>query len=455
MNLNTSESQNIEFKQIFKDEYIKTISAFANSDGGKLYIGVTDNGEVVGIGNAKKLLEDIPNKVRDIIGILVDVNLFIDKEKEYLEISTQSYPSAISYKGSYYYRSGSSTQELKGYALERFLLKKQGLHWDSVVVPNTSMQDIDSRSIELFISKAIRSKRMDENDIPQNSLELLDKLRLIEKGELKRAGLLLFAKDSQRFFTGAYTKIAYFQDSADILYQDVCEGNLVEQADKVIDLLFTKYLKALISYEGMQRVEEFDYEPSALREVVYNAIVHKDYSSGVPIQIGVFKNKLFVYNSGQLPDLWTLENITSSHRSQPYNPNIANTFFKMGLIESWGRGVEKVIKASKIYNGTEPIFTWDNGLNVEFVSKYPKQKDEKLGDRVGKKVGDRVGDNLTDNQNKILEQMRLNPKISAKDLSKIVGIASRNIEENIKKLKDMDVIQRIGSAKGGYWELLK
>ncbi len=448
MNLNTSESQTTEFKQLWKDDYIKTISAFANSDGGKLYVGVDDDGEIVGIENAKKLLEDIPNKVRDIIGILVDVNLHVEGKREYLEIVTQSYPSAISYKGSYYYRSGSSTQELKGLALERFLLKKQGVHWDSVVVPNATLKDIDSRSIELFISKATKAKRMDADDIPQDTLELLDKLRLVEKGELKRAGVLLFAKDPQRFFTGAYTKIAFFEDSADILYQDVCEGSLVEQANRVVDLLFTKYLKALISYEGMQRVEEFDYEPSALREVIYNALVHKDYSSGVPIQIGVFKDKLFIYNSGQLPDLWTIENITSSHRSQPHNPDIANTFFKMGLIESWGRGIEKVIKASKAYNGIVPIFTWDNGLNVEFKSRYPKQKDEKLGEKDLEKDLEK---SLNESQRKIIQNMRKNPKITQVELSKIVGINEKNIRNNIKKLKDMGVLQRVGGAKGGHW----
>ena len=443
MNLNINESQTIEFKQLWKDEYIKTISAFANSDGGKLYVGVDDAGDVVGIENAKKLLVDIPNKARDIIGILVDVNLLVDDDKEYLEINTQSHFSAISYKGSYYYRSGSSTQELKGYALERFLLKKQGVHWDGVVVPNATLKDIDSRSVELFISKAIKSKRMDADDIPQNQEELLDKLRLIEKGEIKRAGVLLFAKDPQKFFTGAYTKIAFFEDSADILYQDVCEGSLVEQADRVVDLLFTKYLKALISYEGMQRVEEFDYEPSALREIIYNALVHKDYSSGIPIQIGVFKDKLFIYNSGQLPEHWTIENITSSHRSQPHNPDIANTFFKMGLIESWGRGVEKVIKASMAYNTTTPTFTWDNGLNVEFISRYPKQKDEKLGESSPKsspKTGEKIMDMISQNNTVTTEQM-----------AEALDISKRAILKQIAKLKEQGLLQRIGPAKGGHW----
>ncbi len=453
--IDLQESQNIEFKQSWRDEYIKWICAFANSDGGKLYIGIDDKTHIVGIDNAKKLLEDIPNKVRDILGLIVDVNLHIASDKEYLEIVTDKYPYPVSYKGSYYYRSGSSTQELKGVALDKFILGKQGIHWDSVPIPNTDIKDLDNRSFEIFVNKAIRSKRIDEQDIPQNYEELLDKLRLVENGYIKRAGWLLFAKDPQKYFTGAYVKIAFFESASEILYQDVCEGSLFMQVEKVIDLIFSKYLKALISYEGVQRVEEFPYEPSALREIIHNAIVHKDYSSGVPIQIGVFKDKLFVYNSGQLPENWTLKTITTSHRSQPYNPDIANVFFKAGLIESWGRGIEKVIDASKKYNGTTPLFSWDNGLNVEFYSKYPNGEElESSTKRPSKDLVKDLEKSLNQSQIKIMKLIDANPNITQSELSKEIGINDKNIRNNIKKLKDLGLLKRIGPAKGGYWEII-
>ena len=106
-----------------EDEYIKWLSAFGNTDGGKLYIGVDDDGEIKGIDNAKNFLKIYQTKLRDILGIMVDVNLLQDEDKEYIEIITDKYPYPISYKGSYYYRSGSTTQELKGVALDKFYLK--------------------------------------------------------------------------------------------------------------------------------------------------------------------------------------------------------------------------------------------------------------------------------------------------------------------------------------------
>lgn len=103
-----TERQNIEWKEIWKDDYLAWICGFANAQGGKLYIGMNDSGEVVGVKNAKKLLEDLPNKIRDAMGIIVNVNLLNESTFEYIEIEVPPYPIAIYCKGSYYYRSGST-----------------------------------------------------------------------------------------------------------------------------------------------------------------------------------------------------------------------------------------------------------------------------------------------------------------------------------------------------------
>lgn len=135
-----TESQNIEYKTSWRDDYIKWISGFANAQGGTLVIGKDDAGAVVGLPDAKKLLEDIPNKVRDILGIIVDVNLKKAAGCQYIEIDVAPYPYPVSYKGQYHYRTGSTKQELKGAALDRFLLAKQGKHWDSVPVPHIAIE---------------------------------------------------------------------------------------------------------------------------------------------------------------------------------------------------------------------------------------------------------------------------------------------------------------------------
>ena len=330
-----TESQNIEFKESWRDEYQKWICGFANAQGGILYVGVKDNGEVCGVQDAKKLMEDIPNKVRDMMGILVDVNLKEKDEKQYLEIVTEAYPYPISFRGKYYQRSGVTNQELKGAALDRFMLRKQGKTWDGVPVPYLKAEDLDNATFDLFRKYAKRSGRMEETDLMDDNHGLLEKLRLYEGSYLKRAAALLFHPDPEQYVTGAFVKVGFFREGMDL------------EIVKLMDLLCTKYMKAIITYEGLQRIETLPMPREALREALLNACINKDYAEPSPIQIRVYENKLEIINGGVLPEGWTVETLLSSHRSMPYNPDIANTFFRAGEIEAWGRGIERIITAPR------------------------------------------------------------------------------------------------------------
>ncbi|MGY6741677.1 MAG: AlbA family DNA-binding domain-containing protein [Cecembia sp.] len=153
----TSESQNIEFKVSWRDEYLKWICGFANAHGGTIFIGKDDTGDVVDLKDAKKQLEEIPNKVRDTLGILVDVNLHQTDQGKYIEIVVEQHPYPVNYKGQYHYRSGSTKQELKGAALDKFLLQKKGKKWDGVPVPNVSTIDLKQETFDFFRKRAFRS----------------------------------------------------------------------------------------------------------------------------------------------------------------------------------------------------------------------------------------------------------------------------------------------------------
>lgn len=148
----TSESQNIEFKVTWKDEYLKWICGFANAFGGTIFIGKDDTGNVVDLKDAKKLLEEIPNKVKDTLGIIVDVNLHQTDKGKFIEILIEQYPYPVNYKGQYHYRSGSTKQELKGAALDKFLLQKKGKRWDGVPVPNVSINNLKQEAFDFFVN---------------------------------------------------------------------------------------------------------------------------------------------------------------------------------------------------------------------------------------------------------------------------------------------------------------
>ncbi|SEO13910.1 ATP-dependent DNA helicase RecG [bacterium A37T11] len=362
-----AESQYVEYKSSWRDEYLKWICGFANAHGGRIYIGMDDGGKVVGLADAAKLLEDIPNKVRDILGIIVDVNLHKTAEGDYIEISVDAHPNPVDYKGQYHYRSGSTKQELKGAALDRFLLQKKGKRWDGVPVPNVTVDDLKQETFDFFRKRGVRSQRLDEESLNDGNEHLLANLELLENKYLKRAALLLFHPRPEKFVTGAYIKIGYFESDADLIFQDEVHGNLFEQIEKAMDLLFTKYIKAIISYEGIHRVETYEYPKEAVREALLNALAHKMYEGFVPIQISVYSDKIMMWNQGHMPDNWTMEKLLAKHPSVPYNPDIANAFFRSGYIEAWGRGFTKMTGQCIQAGLPEPLYDYDmSGFWVVF-----------------------------------------------------------------------------------------
>ena len=393
----------------------------------------------------RRLLQEIPNKVRDILGIVVDVNLRTVSGKDTLEIVVEPYPYPVSYKGEYHVRSGSTKQELKGAALDRFLLRKQGRTWDGVPVPHVATKELSKPAIDTFRKLARQSQRLDSAVLRESTLRLIEKLHLLDGKYLKRAAVLLFHPDPERFVTGAFVKIGFFRTNADLLYHDEIHGDLFTQVDKTMDLLLTKYLKAGISYRGIQRVETFPVPEDALREAVLNAVIHKDYACGAPIQVSVYDDTLMLWNPGELPQNWTVAKLKGKHASHPFNPDVANAFFRAGQIETWGRGIERMFTACRIAGSPLPALRYEHtGLWVEFVfAKSPAISPQEAREQTREKT-----------REKILSLMRETPDISTQAMASAIGLSRKGVEWQVRKLKQAGVVRRVGPDKGGHWEIL-
>ena len=210
----------MECKQSWYEDHLKWVCGFANALGGKIYIGKDDHGNIVGIDNVKILMESIPKKVKNLLGIVCDINVLEDNGKEYIEIVVQPYSVPVSLRGRYYYRSGSVKTELTGIELNEFLLKRAGKTWDDVIVDEAVIEDIEDLSIARFLNDANKSDRMPASN-GLNNQELLEKLRLIENGKIKRGLLILFGKDPNKFYPNVAVQIGRFgKDDADLLFQE-------------------------------------------------------------------------------------------------------------------------------------------------------------------------------------------------------------------------------------------
>jgi ATP-dependent DNA helicase RecG len=437
------ETQNIEYKSVWKDEYLKWICGFANAQGGTLYIGKDDNGNVVGVKNAKKLLEELPNKITTILGIVAAVNLHETPEGEYIEIEVEPHPNPVNYKGEYHFRSGSTKQELKGAALDKFLLQKYGRKWDCVPIPTVSISDLKQETINFFKERGIDSNRLDEKCRKDTPEQLLENLNLFENGLLKRAALLLFHPDPEKFVTGAYVKIGYFRTNTDLRYQDDIHGNLFEQVEKTMELLLTKYTRALISYDGLHRIETYEYPKEALREALLNAVTHKEYSGGAPIQIRVYDDKIMIWNEGRLPEDWTIEKLLQNHSSRPNNPDIANAFFRSGYVESWGRGISKIEEQCVAAGLPAPQFTpQGSDFWVTFRKDiYNKEDLSKLG--------------LSERQIKAVLYVKEKGRITNSKYQELNNISRRTATDELAELTNkFGMFKNTGYGAGSFYELI-
>ena len=472
------ENQTLEWKQTWHDDYMKWLCAFANTDGGTLEIGKDDKGAVVPLDNPGELLEQLPNKIRQALGIVAAVRLAGTKRAPFVSISVPKYPNPISYRGHYYRRSGSTTQEITGNALSEFILAAHGKTWDAMPLPRVKMDDLDPLAFRDFRRKAIASERLSASDMKTDNGALLESLLLTDGGQLTRAAALLFHERPERIILGSFVKIGFFEENSDLRYQDEINSALVTQPDKVVETLYLKFFKALISYEGIQRIETYPFPREAIREAVANAIVHKDYSSGNPIQIRVYEDRILITNSGHFPKNWTVAELEKGVRSLPFNPRLANTFYRCGNIEAWGRGFQRMANACRAEGNPPPRYENDAQsvmLRFDASEKYrllaresgflPSGVTASSAKNCGETpaacgikdsgCGINCGKDITRSQRVILEEMLVSPEISARQLAENTGLSPRKIEYDIKDLKIAGIIRRIGARKNGHWEIIK
>jgi len=189
--------------------------------------------------------------------------------------------------------------------------------------------------------------------------------------------------------------------------------------------------------EGMRRIDIPEIDKDAFREGIINAFCHRDYWKYDSVNIAVFKDRFEIRNPGLLYGNLTIEMIRKENVSERRNELIAEIFHNVRFVEKWGRGISLILSK-------EPDTEFKE-VGTPFIAVFKRKELEKVGEKVSEKV--------TKSQHLILKFMSENPTISIVQLSKKVGIAEKNIEVNIKKLKQAGILERIGPARGGHWEV--
>ena len=252
--------------------------------------------------------------------------------------------------------------------------------------------------------------------------------------------------------------------------QDVVDCNLIQMAGKVMDLLRSRYLVSPIRYEGMQRIEELEIPQKALRELIYNAIVHKLYS-GPAILMRVFDKSVELWNYGLLPEELTPADLMKKHASYPRNRNIASAFYKAGFIETWGRGYKKI--REEFEKAGLPVPTVEESGGGVLVTIRRKTMEDIIAGRdksgavngtVNGTVNNESGTvnsdattlmELTARQKRIKELIRLKPTITILQMTTTLSIPKRTLQRDLSVLQKAKVIRHEGSDKSGTWVVLE
>ncbi len=333
--------------------------------------------------------------------------------------------------------------------------------WDDIPVYGATLDDIDRNAIDYFLQCSIKAGRMDESEANSSTEDVLRNLGLFTReGELKNAAILLFGKHVGQFFPSAVFKIGRFHtDESDLIIQDVIEGNLIQMASRVMEVLRTKYLLSPIHYEGLQRIEQLEIPDKALRELIYNAISHKAYN-GPAIQMRIYDRSIELWNYGLLPKELTPAALMQKHSSYPRNHNIANVFYKAGFVESWGRGFKKI--AEEFERASLPLPTIEeNGGGVmaiiqrKTVDEVIAARDGNVGNMSVTNVGNVSVRKLSDRQRNIISMIEENPFVTAKEMSVTMSVTKRTIERNLSVLQKARIIRHEGRVNAGVWVILE
>jgi len=436
--MTNKESQTVEYKQTWRNDCLKAVSAFANSYGGVLIIGLDDTGKPVGLKNVKKLLEDIPNTIRHKLGIIPSVE---PDNNNVVKITIKPSTVPISYNGKYYIRSGSTVQELQGKELTDFLILKTGITWDDAIEDISYTGQLDKSTVEDFIRFA--SDRIPSIVREKNTITILKKLKLSENSKLKRAAIMLFGESEEvdNLYSHACVKIGQFLSETDIKTMDVVKGNLFQQLEKTLEILPSKYLRSEIKYEGIHRRDILEYPYEALREAIINALIHRDYHSFSQIQIRVYPDKLIIMNAGSLPPEVPLESLKTEHLSKPRNRLLAETFYYAGFIEAWGRGTLKIIEKCVEQELPEPEFKAENNVMTVtfFKDKWNEENLKKL--------------DLNERQIKAVKYVKENGKITNREYREINSLSDEGARIDLNILVEKNILVPTGKGRNVHYLL--
>jgi len=451
------ESEHIELKKSTSElkEAIISMAAMLNKhDAGKVYFGVKNDGQIVGLTASERTMREISQTIADNLEprIYPEIKKIESEGKTIIEVSFVGQDAPYFAYGRAYKRVGDEDRQLSARELEFFILKKNRdkISWDSQPAKIT-FEEIDTKAIRYFVRRANEAGRMDFRS--QSPDTLLKKMGLLQDGALLNAAQVFFTDKNP-----AKVQAAVFAGKDKLTFLDIrqFEGNAFLLLKKSEEYLKEK-MNWKVEFGRLEREEIPEVPLAALREALINSICHRDYTAPESNYIAVYKDRIEIDNPGTFPEGMDPEDfIFKDEQSVLRNPLIADILYRTKDIEKWGSGLKRIFEECR-----------ETGVKVEFeklktgfrVVFHRREEFVKLTstEEIRKKFGissEIVRNKYGENAERMFKIILENPRATSEEMALKLGISRRGIEKISAKLKEEGIIRRSGSRKSGYWEII-
>ncbi len=445
------ESQTAEFKQSFAEmkEILETICAFANTNGGVVLAGVSDEGMPLGVEIGKDRLEKIPQKIRESFDPVIFLSINVERigDKQVVSMSvTEAHEKPVFFKNVAYKRVGRANRKLSASEVRKLAKEtSEKVYWDAQVCKGASLDDIDEEKVRWFlqIAKIKRKYPMDETTPLEKALTHLN---LLKDGKPTNATLLLFGKNPKKFHTQSEIKCIKFSGAGIEKPFDsyhIYDGNLFEQIDKAYAFVLDNIKIPVIQQTGTVRVLRPPEIPSfVIQEAIVNAVAHRDYNSTGAVQVMVFLDRVEIWNPGELPPQLTVKLLKEPHTSYPHNPSLTDILYLADYIQKAGSGTLEMIKQCKNKGLPDPEFIAENSEFRIILARdiFTESYTNKAG--------------LTKRGGEAVIFVKEKGKITNKEYQKAFDVSERTASRELSGLVRMGILSKVGiTGKGTHYKL--
>ena len=463
--IKNGESRILEFKKELPQDsskWIKTVVAFANGAGGKLLIGISNKGEVIGIPQETDIFS-LRDRISDTIAQMCEPQIMFDIYQESVQdkviVVVEVFPGndtpyfikSLGKENGTFIRLNATTRNADFTTLDELELRKKRRYYDELPMSELEVTDSDIEYLCLDFSSRAKAQITKENLLNMHLIQKIENNFVATKAYAIFLGKHDYLSRIQcARFKG--TERVHFIDKKDF------EGPLLEQIDGAYKFVL-EHINMAIEINGIVHDEIYELPVQAIRELIVNAVIHRNYMMSSSVQVAVYDDRVEISSPGCLYGSLTLQEALAG-RSSIRNKILASVCEKLNVIEGWGTGLKRIIDFCKEKSVEPPVFEEIGDLlRVNFYR--PSYKNESLNDSI--KENDSLNDSLkendsiklSDSEKKVLTEIRKNPSVTVLDLVTKTNLSEPTVNRALKSLKEKNILRREGSKKDGFWKTEK